>query len=97
MQAIIIRATRRALCTEPMLLPRFTNQRTNGVIKMTTGSLVVIHKKTGKLAEMTKTWMGFVIWLVEFDDLPKDTLCIWPHVLYDDDVRFQNYELVGGL
>lgn len=57
----------------------------------------VMHKKTGDLKEMTKSWMGWVIWLMDYDKIPKGSLAVWPYLIYNDDVRFKDYEIVGAL
>lgn len=58
---------------------------------------VVMHKRSGELKEMTKSWMGYVIWMAEYDDIPKHAICIWPYVIYDDEKRFNDYVILGDL
>lgn len=58
-------------------------------------SKVMMHKKTGKLVEMTDSWFGKVIWLVDFDYLNPYEIAAFPSVIYDDDKRFKNYIEIG--
>jgi DNA gyrase inhibitor GyrI len=60
-------------------------------------ALVAIHKKEGGLVEVTKSWIGLVIWLQEYDLIPKGSVAIWPYVIYHDDPRFNDYEIIGSL
>lgn len=59
--------------------------------------LLVIHKSTHAVAEMTQSWMGLVIWLVEFTKIPKNSLAVRPWVIYDDDDDFKNWLVIGEL
>lgn len=60
-------------------------------------ALVVINRKTAELAEMTHSWFGLVIWLMEFNDIPEGTRATYPYLIYDDDKRFKDYDVIGEL
>lgn len=58
---------------------------------------VFMHKKTGELVEVTKSWFGVVIWLKDYDLMnpylpPEPFTCI-----FDDDRRFKHYIDLGEL
>lgn len=57
----------------------------------------VINKKTGELAEMTRSWFGEIIWLVDFDLIPKDVIAGRPYLLFNDTIEFKDYEVLGDL
>lgn len=57
----------------------------------------VMHKRTGAIKEMRKTWMGLVIWMMEHEEIPKDAIACWPYIIYEDDKKFFDYEILGKL
>lgn len=57
---------------------------------------IVMHKETGQLAELTKSWFGYIIWLKDFEELPNDMTYL-DYVIFDDDKRFKQYEVLGEL
>ena len=58
---------------------------------------IVMNTKTAELAEMTKSWMGLVIWLLEFDDIPDGVIATFPYVIYQDDPNFKDWKVIGDL
>ena len=59
---------------------------------------VVMHKKTGVLAELQLgSWFGKIIWLVDYDEIPKGAIACDPYLIYNDDKRFNDYESLGEL
>lgn len=61
------------------------------------GHWVVMHKETGDSKEMTyNNFWGQVIWLYEYDCIPKNEI-VSKYVIFNDDKRFKEYESLGGL
>lgn len=58
---------------------------------------VVMHKITGELKELTYSWLCKVIWLTEYDFIPESAIAVFPYVIYEDDKRFKQYEVIGEL
>ncbi len=58
---------------------------------------IVMHKKTGELKEMTESFLGQVIWLVDYDKIPSNKIACFPYVIYDDNIMFNDYETLGDL
>jgi hypothetical protein len=58
---------------------------------------LVLNTRTFEIAEMTKSWFGNIIWLVEYNDIPKGSLAGYPHLIFDDDERFKHYKIIGDV
>jgi len=58
---------------------------------------VAINKRTAKLVEVTSSFMGDVIWLKDYGTIDPRALAIYPLVIYSDDKRFNDYEILGEL
>jgi hypothetical protein len=56
---------------------------------------VMMNIKNGDLAEMTRSWFGDVIWLVDFESINPGTIAKFPIVIYSDDERFNDYVQIG--
>ncbi len=58
--------------------------------------LIVVNQRTGDIGELIKSWIGFVIFAKEYNQAPQG-LAVYPYVIYDDDKRFYEYEIVGKI
>lgn len=58
---------------------------------------VVMHKKTGDLKEMSYNLdFGNIIWLLDYDEIPKDSK-VSSCCIFSDDKRFKEYEIISEL
>lgn len=64
-------------------------------------SQVVMHKKTGHLAEMTNSSFGRIIWRTEYTMIAKGELAgkisLKGLIIFHDMPEFNDYEVIGEL
>ena len=61
-------------------------------------SKVVMNKYTGDLAELTNNYLfGKIIWIVEYDKIPKGSMLLGKYIIFNDEKRFKDYEVIGNI